>query len=104
PMSALAVFNGQNADGVWTLSIINGRTIGGSLRQWGLTVTFGSPCYIPTVTPTATSIDTPGPTGSRTHTPTRTPTDTRTPTYTRTTTDTRTPSSTRPPNTATPLP
>ncbi len=112
PVDDLARLNGESADGIWTLTIINGNVIG-YLRQWGLSITFGSPCYIPTITPTATSTDTPQPTGTRTPTPTHTATNSRTPTPTRTPTDTREPTDTRtptptpsvpPPDTATPLP
>ncbi|MFL5734392.1 MAG: proprotein convertase P-domain-containing protein, partial [Chloroflexia bacterium] len=113
PSSPLSGFNGQSANGTWTLTISdNAGADTGTLNAWALRVTTGScgtsvATSTPTVTSTVTPTRTRTPTGTNTSTPTgptntvvSTNTVTRTPTNSPTNTPTSTPTATCPPSNA----
>ena len=100
PFNPLSVFNGDAANGTWTLQIQDtaaGDT--GTLLGWGLRVN-NNICS----TPTPTNTGTPTETATVTPTPTDTPTETNTPTATNTPTITVTPTGTVLVVTSTPTP
>ena len=81
PESPLTAFNGQNANGTWTLNVNdNASQDTGNLRRFSLVFNNGScgSTPTPTATPTATPTSTPTrtPTATPTNTPTATPTGT----------------------------
>jgi subtilisin-like proprotein convertase family protein len=59
PNQVLSAFNGQNAAGVWTLTIVDGFDVdGGSLNSWSLNLCV-NPCTVPTAPGTITGSTTP---------------------------------------------
>jgi subtilisin-like proprotein convertase family protein len=88
PNNALAAFNGQSANGTWTLLVQDAYTSedAGSLNSWSVTICTDSqsPPSTSTNTPVPpTATNTPGPSPTATNTPTNTPVPpTNTPTNT----------------------
>lgn len=105
PNNPLSAFDGQNADGNWTINISDlAGSDTGTARAFSLV--FGTSCGTPTATSTSTSTHTPTPTFTGTPVATATSTATNTNTPTNTATNTGTPTSTTtgtgtPTNTAT---
>ncbi len=95
--ATLAVFDGTNANGTWSLYVMDDRdSYGGSLAGWSLTIETEDPTPTPTDTLPPTETATPTDTSTPTDTPTGTLTPTDTPTMTLTPTET--PTGTLPPS------
>lgn len=102
PNQALSAFDGENANGTWTLNVSDISFIDtGNVRAFSLVISSSAPTNTPTntatdtATPTASPTDTATPTDTPTSTPTNTATSTSTPTATPT--DTATPTETATP-------